>query len=125
MRARAVGPGFILEPSGIGLDIPPCGGSIARLATSLCGEGGKAAGAVLDRKAEAGAPNDPGFFGKQDRPPTTRELGRLLRRHVKTVYQHILALVAQSPNVPPTESDVKGDDVRIVGKVISVIRRMS
>jgi len=32
------------------------------------------------------------FFEKEDRPPTTRELARLLGRHVKTVYQHLLVL---------------------------------
>jgi len=32
------------------------------------------------------------FLEREDRPPTTRELARLLGRHVKTVYQHLLAL---------------------------------
>ncbi len=32
------------------------------------------------------------FLDREDRPPTVRELGGLLGRHPKTVYQHILAL---------------------------------
>ena len=32
------------------------------------------------------------FLAREDRPPTTRELARLLGRHVKTVYQHLLVL---------------------------------
>jgi len=32
------------------------------------------------------------FIEKEDRPPSMRELAALLRRHVKTVYQHLLAL---------------------------------
>ena len=33
-----------------------------------------------------------GFLEREERPPTTRELAGLLRCHVKTVYQYILAL---------------------------------
>ncbi len=63
------------------------------------------------------------FLAREDRPPTTRELARLLGRHVKTVYQHLLVLERKgyiqrrSGRIRVAPELRRGSRVPIVGRV--------